>query len=60
MKQEMDVHSGSSDTRESVSLRARAVIEYLQKYGLVAITFMSFFPFLFRYQEYAFFVLLAM
>ncbi len=60
MKQETDVHSGSSDTRESVNLRARALIEYLQKYGLVGITFMSFFPFLFHYQEYAFFGLLAM
>ena len=59
MKQEIEIQSGSSDARESLYLRARAVIEYLQKYGLVGITFMSFFPFLFHYQEYAFFALLA-
>jgi len=57
MKQGIEDESGSSDNRQRVDFRARAA--QLQKYGLVGITFMSFFPFLFHYQEYAFFFLLA-
>jgi heptosyltransferase-3/putative inorganic carbon (HCO3(-)) transporter len=39
--------------------RASAIIWKLQAYGLVGITFVSFFPRLFHYQESAFFFLLA-
>ena len=60
MKQDIEGHSGSSTSSPSVKQKSLTVIRQLQCYGLVAITFMSFFPFLFRYQEYAFFVLLAM
>src|SRR5262245_8014617 len=59
-KQQTEVDSGSSDAREKVYLQLKRVIEQLQAYGLVGITFMSFFPFLFRYQEYAFLSLLVM
>lgn len=59
MKQEIEIQSGSSDVKESVNFRAKRAIQQLQRYGLVGLTFMSFFPFLFHYQEYAFFALLA-
>lgn len=59
MKQEIEISSGSSDVKESVNFRAKRAIQQLQRYGLVGLTFMSFFPFLFHYQEYAFFALLA-
>jgi O-antigen ligase len=59
MKQEIQDASGFSNTRQSVNFRATAVIPPLQNYGLVGITFLSFFPGLFHYQEYAFFCLLA-
>jgi len=42
-----------------VPWRASALLWKLQAYGLVGITFLSFFPRLFHYQEYAFFFLLA-
>ena len=42
-----------------VPWRVSAVLWKLQAYGLVAITFLSFFPRLFHSQEYAFFFLLA-
>ena len=42
-----------------VPWRASAVVWKLQTYGLVGITFLSFFPRLFHSQEYAFFFLLA-
>src|SRR6185295_2511271 len=42
-----------------VSWRASAIFWKLQGYGLVGITFLSFFPRLFHSQEYAFFFLLA-
>lgn len=42
-----------------VPWRGGAVLWSLQAYGLLGITFLSFFPSLFRYQEYAFFFLLA-
>jgi heptosyltransferase-3/putative inorganic carbon (HCO3(-)) transporter len=60
MKQTIEVDSGSSDAKERVNLRARSVIQQLQTYGLAVITFMSFFPVLFHFQEYAFFGLLAL
>jgi len=41
------------------SWRASAVLWKLQAYGLLGITFLSFFPRLFHSQEYAFFFLLA-
>jgi putative inorganic carbon (hco3(-)) transporter len=48
-------------TADSVRVpwRGSAVLWNLQAYGLLGITFLSFFPSLFRYQEYAFFFLLA-
>ncbi len=60
LKQQTEVDSGSSDAQEKVYLRVKRVIEQLQPYGLVGITFMSFFPFVSHYQEYAFFSLLVM
>jgi heptosyltransferase-3/putative inorganic carbon (HCO3(-)) transporter len=42
-----------------IPLRASAVFWKLQAYGLVGITFLSFFPRLFHSQEYAFFLFLA-
>ena len=42
-----------------VPWRASAALWKLQAYGLVGITFLSFFPRLFHFQEYAFFFLLA-
>ena len=39
--------------------RASAAFWTLQAYGLLGITFLSFFPRLFHFQEYAFFLLLA-
>jgi hypothetical protein len=42
-----------------VPWRASAVLWKLQAYGLMGITFLSFFPGLFHSQEYAFFLLLA-
>jgi putative inorganic carbon (hco3(-)) transporter len=42
-----------------VPWRASAVAWKLQTYGLLGITFLSFFPRLFHFQEYAFFFLLA-
>lgn len=46
-------------TSAHVPSRASAVLWKLQTYGLVGITFLSFFPRLFHSQEYAFFFLLA-
>jgi putative inorganic carbon (hco3(-)) transporter len=48
-------------TAASVRLpwRASAVLWKLQAYGLIGITFSSFFPRLFHFQEYAFFFLFA-
>ena len=59
MKQDIEVHNGSGGTQQRLNHPTRAIIPQLQKYGLVAITFMSFFPGVFHYQEYAFFSLLA-
>jgi putative inorganic carbon (hco3(-)) transporter len=42
-----------------VPSRASAAFWTLQAYGLLGITFLSFFPRLFHFQEYAFFLLLA-
>jgi heptosyltransferase-3/putative inorganic carbon (HCO3(-)) transporter len=42
-----------------VPWRASALLWKLQAYGLLGITFLSFFPWLFHSQEYAFFLLLA-
>jgi putative inorganic carbon (hco3(-)) transporter len=42
-----------------VPWRASAALWKVQAYGLVGITFLSFFPRLFHYQEYVFFFLLA-
>jgi putative inorganic carbon (HCO3(-)) transporter len=42
-----------------VPSRASAALWMLQAYGLLGITFLSFFPRLFHFQEYAFFLLLA-
>ena len=42
-----------------VPSRARAALWKFQAYGLLGITFLSFFPRLFHFQEYAFFLLLA-
>jgi heptosyltransferase-3/putative inorganic carbon (HCO3(-)) transporter len=41
-------------------VHARPVIFQLQTYGLAGVTFLAFFPSLFHYQEYAFFLLLAL
>jgi heptosyltransferase-3/putative inorganic carbon (HCO3(-)) transporter len=41
-------------------VHARPVIFQLQTYGLTGVTFLAFFPSLFHYQEYAFFLLLAL
>ena len=43
----------------SAPWRMSAVVWNLQAYGLLGITFLSFFPRLFHFQEYAFFLLLA-
>lgn len=45
---------------DEVSIPARTVLWKLQAYGLVGITFLSFFPSLFHFQEYVFFFLLAL
>lgn len=45
---------------DQVSIPARTVLWKLQAYGLVGITFLSFFPRLFHFQEYVFFFLLAL
>jgi putative inorganic carbon (hco3(-)) transporter len=42
------------------SLGANTVVWKIQAYGLVGITFLSFFPRLFHYQEYFFFALLTL
>jgi heptosyltransferase-3/putative inorganic carbon (HCO3(-)) transporter len=49
----------STDTSVHVPRRASAVLWKLQAYGLLGITFLSFFPRLFHFQEYVFFFLLA-
>ena len=41
-------------------LHAKPLILHLQFYGLAAITFLSFFPRFFRFQEHVFFILLVM
>ena len=46
-------------TSARVTSRSGRVLWKLQAYGLMAITFTSFFPKLIHYQEYVFFVLLA-
>lgn len=45
---------------DQVSIPARTVLWKVQVYGLVGITFLSFFPRLFHFQEYVFFFLLAL
>ena len=59
MKRESENESGSSNVRQSVNVQARAIIHQLLNYGLVGLTFVSFFPGLFHIQEYAFFFLFA-
>ncbi|MEP6934605.1 MAG: DUF5935 domain-containing protein, partial [Nitrospirota bacterium] len=49
----------STATSVHVPWRASAALWKLQAYGLVGVTFTSFFPGLFHFQEYAFFLLLV-
>jgi O-antigen ligase len=48
-----------TDTPVDITSRMTGALWKLQAYGLMAITFTSFFPKLIHYQEYAFFFLLA-
>ena len=52
-------HAAPTAAPVHVLWRASAALWKLQAYGLVGITFLSFFPRLFHFQEYAFFFLLA-
>lgn len=59
MKQVIENQPAFRRKRHQVSFQGTAVISLFQSYGLVAITFLTFFPALFHFQEYAFVFLLA-
>ena len=62
MKLESEDGNASAENSKVVrhGFRAKPIILQLQIYGLCGITFLSFFPSLFHYQEYAFFLLFAL
>ncbi len=61
MKEDSQLASVSCNVSNSVgnAVRATPVMWQIQAFGLVGITFLSFFPRLFHYQEYLFLALLA-
>src|SRR5688572_23833952 len=62
MKVEIEGENASAENSKVFrdGFRARPIILQVQVYGLCGITFLSFFPSLFHYQEYAFFILLTL
>jgi putative inorganic carbon (hco3(-)) transporter len=62
MKVEIEGENASAENSKVFrdGFRARPIILQVQVYGLCGITFLSFFPSLCHYQEYAFFILLTL